>query len=470
MAALSVLAVFVLSSSGGVALLLGGNADTQFPCSIAWTSSIGPVPVANAGPELRTVLVDSVVELNASGSQPSDGATIVNYTWNVKPPVQSNQAPFVMRGEIVSFLANETGLYAINLTIEDTNSLTAWDLVYVSVEEKPKSFLELYWLHLIVLLAVGGYLLYLVAMAVKRMSQGSPLISTRSKENFKHSMKRLRESGASLVRSRMGFVGLALLIVFLLMALLGPSFAPYDVKTIDPLNKFQKPSKDHWLGTDQNGVDIFSQLLVGAQASIIIGVFSAVIASFLGAAIGLYSGYAGGWRDELIMRMNDVVLSIPWLVLMIVIAALMREINLFGIILIIALTGWSMTARMVRAQVMTVKERQFVERAKAIGAGDLWIIRRHVFPNTFPLIFANTILTVAVSILSEATLSYLRLRPADAVTWGKMLSFASESSAMQIGLDGWILVPGMCIVLLVLAFTLLGYALDEILNPKLRHR
>jgi peptide/nickel transport system permease protein len=129
-----------------------------------------------------------------------------------------------------------------------------------------------------------------------------------------------------------------------------------------------------------------------------------------------------------------------------------------------------MTARMVRAQVMTVKERQFVERAKAIGAGDLWIIRRHVFPNTFPLIFANTILTVAVSILSEATLSYLRLRPADAVTWGKMLSFASESSAMQIGLDGWILVPGMCIVLLVLAFTLLGYALDEILNPKLRHR
>jgi len=111
-----------------------------------------------------------------------------------------------------------------------------------------------------------------------------------------------------------------------------------------------------------------------------------------------------------------------------------------------------------------------VERAKAIGASDMNIIRRHIFPNTFPLVFANTILTVAVSILSEATLSFLGLRPEGEVTWGTMLSYASESSAFQIGLHWWILAPGLCIVVVVLGFTLLGYALDEVLNPKLRQR
>jgi peptide/nickel transport system permease protein len=168
--------------------------------------------------------------------------------------------------------------------------------------------------------------------------------------------------------------------------------------------------------------------------------------------------------------LNDVVLSIPWLVLMIIIAAYMGEINLLGIILIIGLTGWSATARLVRAQVLSLRERQFVERARAIGCSDGAIIRRHILPNSFPLVFANTILTVAVAILSEATLSFLRMRPNDVVTWGAMLSEAFESSAFYIGLHWWIIAPGLCIVLVVLGFTLIGFALDEILNPKLRKR
>jgi peptide/nickel transport system permease protein len=170
------------------------------------------------------------------------------------------------------------------------------------------------------------------------------------------------------------------------------------------------------------------------------------------------------------MRLNDVVLSIPWLVLMIIVAAMLGSIDLTGIILIIGLTGWSYTARLVRAQVLSIKERQYIERAKAIGSSDLNIIGRHIFPNTFPMIFANTILTVAVSILSEATLSFLHLRPVGEVTWGTMLSFASDNSAFKLGLQWWILAPGLCIVVVVLGFTLLGYALDEILNPKLRRR
>jgi len=226
----------------------------------------------------------------------------------------------------------------------------------------------------------------------------------------------------------------------------------------------------HWMGTDNFGADILSELLLGARTSIIVGVFSAVIASVLGALVGLYSGYVGGWADEVIMRANDVVLSIPWLVLMIIVAAMIGKIDLLGIILIIGLTGWSPTARMVRAQVMSIRERQYIERAKAIGSADMGIIRRHVLPNAFPLVFANTILTVAVSILSEATLSFLGMRPVGAVTWGTMLSYAQEKSAFTIGLTSWIVIPGMCIVVIVLGFSLLGYALDDIMNPKLRKR
>ena len=226
----------------------------------------------------------------------------------------------------------------------------------------------------------------------------------------------------------------------------------------------------HWMGTDSFGADIFSKLLYGARTSMIVGIFSALIASVLGAVIGLYSGYVGGRKDEVIMRANDVVLSIPWLVLMIIVAAMIGEITLLGIILIIGLTGWSPTARMVRAQVLSIRERQYIERARAIGASDLGIIRRHVLPNSFPLVFANTILTVAVSILSEAVLSFLGMRPVGTVTWGTMLDYASEANAFAIGLHWWIIAPGMCIVLVVLGFTLLGYALDDILNPKLRKR
>jgi peptide/nickel transport system permease protein len=232
----------------------------------------------------------------------------------------------------------------------------------------------------------------------------------------------------------------------------------------------------HWMGTDSFGWDIYSELFFGAQTSVIVGIFSALIASVLGALVGLYSGYVGGWPDEIIMRINDVILSIPWLVLMIVIAGAIsastggQGINLTTIILIIGVTGWSATARMVRAQVLSIRERQYIERAKAIGSGDLAIIRRHVLPNAFPLVFANTILTVAVSILSEATLSFLGLRPIGVVTWGTMLSYAQADNAFAIGLQAWEIMPGLCIVIIVLGFTLLGYALDDILNPKLRKR
>ena len=163
-------------------------------------------------------------------------------------------------------------------------------------------------------------------------------------------------------------------------------------------------------------------------------------------------------------------LSIPWLVLMMVLAAVLETRSLWTVIVVIGVTGWSTTSRIVRAQVLSLKERQFVERARAIGAGDGYVVRKHIFPNVVPLVFANAILTIAICILSEATLSFLRLGPQDVETWGHILSEAYDQSVALNGPYAFIIMPGLCIVFVVLGFTFVGYAMDEVLNPKLRQR
>jgi peptide/nickel transport system permease protein len=298
------------------------------------------------------------------------------------------------------------------------------------------------------------------------------MVSNVTREKTRLLVKRTSIVTRQVLKNPMGLIGVIILVAFITLAFIGPYIAPYEVDmTRDgTFDRLLQHSPEHWMGTDTFGHDIFSELLYGARTSITVGIVAAIISSVLGAAIGLYSGYAGGWKDEVIMRLNDIVLSIPWLVLMIIIAAFMGSIDLLGIILVIGLTGWSGTARLVRAQVLSLRERQYVEKAKAIGSGDLHIIRAHILPNSFPLVFANTILTVAISILSEATLSFLGLRPYGVVTWGTMLAYAQSSNAFTIGLHWWIIAPGLCIVLVVLGFTLLGYALDDVMNPKLRKR
>ena len=322
--------------------------------------------------------------------------------------------------------------------------------------------------------AFGMYLLFAVCVFVSGlkvetfMTAQWPIVH----EKLRLLMSRSRQVGKDVLKNPMGLIGTVILIFFVIVAIFGPVLAPYEVDATRPgvFEPYLLPSSEHWMGTDVFGHDILSSLLYGARTSIVVGMFAAVIASVVGAAVGLYSGYVGGWKDEVLMRINDVMLSIPWLVLMILIAGLIGTISLTVIILIIGLTGWSATARLVRAQVLSLRERQYIERAKAIGSGDMHIIKTHILPNSFPLVFANTILTVAVSILSEATLSFLHMRPYGSVTWGTMLSYAYECSAFQLGLHYWIVMPGLCIVFLVLGFTLMGYALDEVLNPRLRKR
>ena len=291
--------------------------------------------------------------------------------------------------------------------------------------------------------------------------------------------RRFREVWERVRHSWTAMAGLAILLFFVGIATLAPVLAPYgplqpvsDAARCTPgINcPLSPPSSAHPLGTSLRNADIYSQVLWGAQVSLFVGVLAAIVASVVGTAVGLISGFAGGWVDEVMMRFNDVVLSIPWLVLMIVVAARIGTIDLTGLILVIGLTGWSITARVIRSQVLSVKERMFVERAKMIGSSDFHIIARHIFPNAFPLIFANTILTVAVSIISEAVLAFLGLSVSDHVSWGRVIEEAIESGALVNDLWLWLMVPGLCLVFLVFGFYLFGFALDEILNPRLRRR
>ena len=171
-----------------------------------------------------------------------------------------------------------------------------------------------------------------------------------------------------------------------------------------------------------------------------------------------------------IMRFNDVVLSIPFLVLMIVVAARIGNLDLWGIIFVIGFTGWSVTARVVRGQVLSLKERMFVERGKMIGSSNWHIVIRHILPNAFPVVFANGILTIAISILSESVLAFLNLSVRNNVSWGRVIADAVRNDAITNGMPEWLIVPGLCLVVLVFGFYLFGYALDEILNPRLRRR
>ncbi len=291
--------------------------------------------------------------------------------------------------------------------------------------------------------------------------------------------------------NKMGMMGISILIAFALIAVFAPQVmyicaliggwetASGDVYAYEPFDEVAPvgiglpPSSEHWLGSDFRGYDILSRIIYGTRVSLEVGLVATVVSMGLGSIVGLMSGYWGGIRDEILMRITDVFLVIPWLVLMIVIATLLPGgPSVAKVIFVIGITGWSGTARIVRAQVLSIKERAFIERAKAIGAGDRYIVRKHIFPNVFPLVFANSILTVALSILSESTLSFIRLgpNPREVVTWGNILEDAVTGHAMLNDLYLWIVVPGLCIVILVLGFTFVGYALDEIFNPKLRKR
>jgi ABC-type dipeptide/oligopeptide/nickel transport system permease subunit len=221
------------------------------------------------------------------------------------------------------------------------------------------------------------------------------------------------------------------------------------------------------LGTDQYGRDIFTQLAWGARISLLVGLVASILGIIVGLAVGLLAGYLGKLIDEVLMRLTDLVLVLPGLPLLIVLAATIGP-SIWNIILVLGFLGWAGFARIVRSQVLSLRERPFIEASKAAGSGTTHIIGRHILPNVLGLTYVSLALAVPTAIVSEAALAFLGLRDPTIVSWGGMLNDVQGFNGIT--LWWWVLPPGLSIALLSLSFILLGYALDEILNPRLRMR
>jgi peptide/nickel transport system permease protein len=279
----------------------------------------------------------------------------------------------------------------------------------------------------------------------------------------------LRRTWRYLATDPLGRTGLALFVVILIVGVAGPLIFPFaaGITGSSASAVLQGPSGAHWLGTDELGRDLFREFLSAAHVSLLVGLAATAISMVLGAGTGIVAGYYGGWVDTVLMRVTDFFLVLPQLPLVIALAAFFGQ-NLTIIILVIGMTGWPTTARIVRSQTLSLRERMFVTRVRSIGASDLRILRVHILPNVAPLIFANTVLVIGAAILAEATISFLGLGDPVQVSWGTMLHFAFESGSIGRG-DWWYFVPpGAGIVLVVLAFTLTGHCIDQALNPRLR--
>ncbi|MQC24485.1 MAG: ATP-binding cassette domain-containing protein [Chloroflexi bacterium] len=273
-----------------------------------------------------------------------------------------------------------------------------------------------------------------------------------------------------LPRNRLALAGAGMLLFALGLAVFAPLLAPEDPRRAllaTTYSIYAAPNAQHWLGTDDAGRDVLSNLIFGARVSLTVGFFASFISIAIGGSIGMAAGFAGGVTDRALMRFTDVVLVIPDLPLAIVLVALTKP-SLFNIILVIGLVGWTGTARLVRAQTLAVKERKFVHRARAVGASDLRLITRHIFPLVLPLLVVNTVLVISLAILEESALSFLGLSDPTTVSWGQMLNYAFSRGATSSGAWWALLAPGAGIVWVVLGCTLLGYGLEQALNPRVK--
>lgn len=270
--------------------------------------------------------------------------------------------------------------------------------------------------------------------------------------------------------NRQGMVGLSVMVFFMLLAVVSPLIvSPQDIAPATAQGiPNSPPYAGYPLGTDNFGRSVLDLVIIGSRVSLLVGITATLVAVLLGATIGVISGYYGGTRlDTGLNAITNWFLVIPWLVLAIVLSAILGA-SVWIIILVIGVTSWAQPARLIRAQALSVRERPYVERARVLGCGDRTIVARHILPNVAPVIFANAILTVAVAILTETTLSILGLGDATAISWGVIIEQAFSAGAMTNGYWWWLMPPGVAIVCVTLAFTMCGYALDEVLNPKLR--
>jgi len=271
--------------------------------------------------------------------------------------------------------------------------------------------------------------------------------------------------------SRLGLLGVGILAFFIFISIFANYLSNYPIEATkgDLKDRFMPPSVKYWLGTDDVGRDLATQIMYGGRISLLIGFLAALISGGIGTLIGLTAGYFGGLKEDILMRATDIMMVIPGLPFMIVLAAILGT-SFWNIIFVIAITGWTGTARVVRSQVLSLKERPFIESVRAIGAGDDRIIFLHILPNVFPLIVAQMVLRIGSAIIMEASLSFLGLGDPINISWGMILHWAFSCGALSGNYWWYLIPPGICITLVALGFTFVGYALDQIVNPRIRRR
>jgi peptide/nickel transport system permease protein len=272
-------------------------------------------------------------------------------------------------------------------------------------------------------------------------------------------------------RHRAGLLGLGVLLGFVAVAVLAPVLTPSNALSVTEATgePFQPPSWGDPLGTDNFGRSVLSLVIWGARTSLLVGLVATFLSMAIGTVLGICAGHFGGWTGTVLMRVTDWFLVLPTMVLAIALATVLER-GVSTMIVAIGVTAWPTTARLVRAQTLSVEARPYIERAKALGGGHRHVMSRHVLPNVMPLVMAQTTLIVSGSIIAESTMSFLGLGDPTQVTWGGTLQAARDTGAVSSGMWWFLLPPGLAIAVVALAFTLVGRALESVLNPKSRER
>jgi peptide/nickel transport system permease protein len=332
----------------------------------------------------------------------------------------------------------------------------------------------------------------------EKFSSPRAIAWTRRRRALKRFWKQYR-------RSKQGYIGLCVVIIWCLIAIFAPLLADHNQLSevyaaanhqpqmmkpswllteadrielakseaqISEANRTDYQAITKWqypLGTDDKGRSMWALIIYGSRISILIGLIASFMTMFIGASIGITAGFFGGRTDLILSRFIEAFLILPFILLAIMLANIFGR-GLIGVCIIIAITAWSTTAYLVRGQSLAVKERPYVERARALGANNRHVIGSHILPNVFPIIFADTTLTIAVSVAFEALLSFLGLGISGSVSWGTILNGANASGATLYGAWWYVLTPGICLTSLILAVFMCGYAIEEIINPRLRSR
>ncbi len=270
-----------------------------------------------------------------------------------------------------------------------------------------------------------------------------------------------------VLRHPSAIVGLVILLIFVFLALFSNLIEPYSTTVESCAGVFSPPSLAHPFGCDDGGIDMLSLVLQGGQVSMFVGFTAAVMAVGIGAVVGILSGYFGGWVDTILMRVTDYFIVLPQIVLMIVVSAVWGP-SLSHVIIVIGGLMWTSTARIIRAQVKTLRERVYVQRVVSLGAGTWRVIWRHILPQLAPLLIANAILAITVAIFNETALAFLGLSDPSTVTWGTIMEHAFDRNAISTG-AWWAIVPaGVCVAILIMGCYLLGSSIEDALNPRLR--